>query len=252
MVERSLSVIYALSTSNQQHFGVTELSRSLGLSKTVVHRTLQGLVETKFVTYNEYLRRYSLGPGAFAVGIAALRRFNIQEMVRRTLEEISQLSQETATFSTLQGRSRVYVDQVVSHQSRRFEVEMGKQYPLHAGSSSKCILAAYSQEELESILDARLDRLTSRTVTDGERLRAQLRQIRRRGHAISLGERDLKGGGVASAVHQGDGNVFGSISVCFPASRFDPDRVNLYGEIVSDAAKTIDRYIASQEVSLPF
>lgn len=217
------------------------------LPKTVVHRMLRGLVDAKFVAYNEYLRKYSLGPGAFAVGVAAMRRFNLQERVRRTLEEVAESTQETATFSTLQGRSRVYVDQVVSHQSRRFEISVGQQYPLHAGSSSKCILATYSQQELDEILGAQLDSLTPRTVTDIERLKAELRQIRKRGYAYSIGERDVGGGGVAAAVHQSDGSAFGAISVCFPAQRYDPARVRAYGEIIVEAARSIDLFIAEQE-----
>lgn len=249
LLERVMSVIYAMSAAEQQHFGVTELSRALDLPKTVVHRTLRGLVEERFVTYNEYLRKYSLGPGAFAVGAAAMRRFALQERVRHVLEEVADVTQETATFSTLQGRSRVYIDQVASHQSRRFEVSVGKQFPLHAGSSSKSILATYSEPEIDSILSKQLDRLTPRTVTDIDDLKTQLRQIRKRGYAFSIGERDLRGGGVAAALQQNDGSAFGSISVCFPANRFDADRVQLYGEVVMNAARSINRYMASREVT---
>ena len=245
-LQRALSVIYALAATERLELGVTDLARQLSLPKTVVHRLLRGLVEGKFAQYDEYTRRYSLGPGAFTVGLAALRKIDIQALVRSELQRISDLTNETATFSALQGRGRVYVDQVVPDREPGFEVRIGVPYPLHAGASSKSILAAHSNEELAALLEAPLTRLTARTATDIARLKIELQHIRRRGFAVSFGERDHRGGGVAAAVRQPGGGVFGAVSVCFPMTRCQPRRARQFGEIVMDAARTIGAELAAQ------
>ncbi|WP_213451290.1 IclR family transcriptional regulator [Rhizomonospora bruguierae] len=245
-LQRALSVIYALAATDDLELGVTDLARRLSLPKTVVHRLLRGLVEARFAKYNENTRRYSLGPGAFTVGLAALRKIDIQGFVRSELERISALSNETSTFSALQGRGRVYVDQVVPDRSTAFEVRIGVPYPLHAGASSKSILAAHTTEESEALLAMPLARLTPRTATDIARLKVELRHIRRRGFAVSFGERDRDGAGVAAAVRQPGGGVFGAVSICFPISRYDPARAREFGEIVKGAARIIGQELAEQ------
>ena len=50
-------------------------------------------------------------------------------------------------------------------------VEVGRRFPLHAGSSSTCILAFLPTAQQEEVLAGRLDALTPRTIVDPSRLR---------------------------------------------------------------------------------
>jgi DNA-binding IclR family transcriptional regulator len=144
---------------------------------------------------------------------------------------------ETATLSVRQGWSRVYVDQVLSPQEVRMWVTLGKAYPLHAGSSSKAILAALSDREVDQYLTEHgLESLTTSTISSREELKAEIESIRARGYASSSGERRADAGSVAAPILQAGGQVFGSISICGPITRFDKTAIRRYGALVKEAA----------------
>src|SRR5690348_8526007 len=58
--------------------GVTEISRSLGISKAVVHRILQSLHDRSLVAFDEAHRSYVLGPSLLALGASALGRADLR------------------------------------------------------------------------------------------------------------------------------------------------------------------------------
>lgn len=124
-------------------------------------------------------------------------------------------------------------------------VEMGRRFPLHAGSSGKSILAFLPTAELERILADPLPALTPRTVTDSTALRAELERIRKLGYAVSVGERQPDAGSVAAPVFGFDDMVVGAISVCGPRFRVDESFVlNVAPHLVA-AASSVSRSLGS-------
>ena len=100
-------------------------------------------------------------------------------------------------------------------------VPIGQPFPLHAGSSSKAFLAFLTEDEqAEYLRTQQLDALTDRTIVDAEALRAELRTIRGRGFARSLGERQRGAASVAAPVFSHEGKPIAVISVCGPLERF--------------------------------
>ena len=77
---------------------------------------------------------------------------------------------------------------------------IGTSYPLHAGAASKMIMAHMSPADLERHLSAPLIRYTPRTITDPEKLRADLAKARKQGFATDLGEHNLSVHAVAAPV----------------------------------------------------
>ena len=69
-VERAADVLVLFSESGERTLGVTEIAQRLTLSKAAVHRILASLRTRALVEVDETTRRYSLGPAAFALGVA--------------------------------------------------------------------------------------------------------------------------------------------------------------------------------------
>ena len=65
--------VLMLFTDGPDSLGVTAIARALGLSKTVVHRTLSSLVERGFLVSEPRTREYALGPSLASLGARALR-----------------------------------------------------------------------------------------------------------------------------------------------------------------------------------
>jgi len=121
--------------------GVTELSRRLDCSKSVVHRILAALTERGFVVADPATHRYRLGPNARRLGDVASEHQDLGAQALPHLRRIRERTGETATFSARRGAVRVYVEQVESRHVVRQTVRLGEEAPLHLGASGKAILA---------------------------------------------------------------------------------------------------------------
>src|SRR5690606_27041258 len=137
------------------------------------------------------------GPAAAAVGARALRELDLRTIALPVLRRLRDATRETTTLSVMVGDSRVYVEQVESPQEIRMLVDIGRRFPLHAGASSKAILAHLTPHDQERLLARRLDPLTPDTIVDVPRLRRELTAIRAHGVAVSVGERQVGAASVA-------------------------------------------------------
>jgi IclR family transcriptional regulator, acetate operon repressor len=224
---------------HSRSYGVTAIARELGLSKAVVHRILQSLESRSLITYDPEERLYRLGPAGAALGARALQDLDLRDAAVPTLRRLARTTGETVTLSVLIGAARVYVDQLVSHKEIKMSVELGRPFPLHAGASSRALLAFVHPALRREVLDEELPPLTPETITDRAELEASLEETVRTGIARSRGERQHGAGSVAAALFSSAGNVVGAISVCGPIHRFDEDTLDRLAPLVLDAAQEV-------------
>jgi IclR family transcriptional regulator, acetate operon repressor len=220
-VERALDVLQCFGRSGQATLGVTEIADELGLSKAVVHRTLSAFRSRGFLEIEESTHRYRLGPEILVLGLGYLDRIEVRSLARETLTALVSATNETATLSVRVGWTRAYIDQVTPNRDVKMVVQLGEPFPLHAGASSKALLAFLSETEQEEYLTGHaLAAMTPNTITDPDRLRKELAAIRAAGFAVSFSERDASAGSVAAPVLGHEGIPVGVISVSGPVERF--------------------------------
>jgi IclR family acetate operon transcriptional repressor len=221
-VERAADVLLHFSVTPGPDLGVTEIAADLGLSKAAVHRVLASLRTRGLVELDAQTHRYSLGVSAMRLGMSYLDRIDVRRIARPFLKQLSERTQETATLSIkVEHGSRVYVDQVTPEREVIMSVTLGKPYPLHAGASSRALLAFLPEETIEAyIASGPLSSMTASTIIDAAALRQDLAAVRAAGWARSTAERMSGAGSVAAPVLDHDGNAVAVISVCGPAERF--------------------------------
>ena len=242
-IERALSVLDLIAASEQEDYGVTELARELDLSKAVIHRVLTTLVAWEYLQVDGQTRRYRLGPKALVLGSAYLKQIDLRHLILPRLQELSGRTGETATFSLRNGSSRMYVDQVTPDREIKMSVAIGKSFPLHAGSSSKSFLAYLNETEREGYLTRHeLAPLTPTTIVDPDALRRELGEIRSRGFAVSIEERQAGAGSIAAPVLDRDGRPIAVISVCGPVERFHA-QLDVIAPLVVEACADISRLL---------
>jgi DNA-binding IclR family transcriptional regulator len=230
-------------TEGPSSLGVTRIARELGLSKAVVHRILQSLAGRELVALDLATREYRLGPAAAALGARALRDSDLRSAALPLLRRLRDETGETATLSTPVPNGRVYLDQVIGTHEITMSVELGRRFPLHAGSSGKCMLA-YLEDE--GTRDAPLEALTPATIVDPEALRDELARVRERGYAASAGERQRDAGSVAAPIFGLSGDVVGAISVCGPRFRVTDEFVATIAPKVVAVAAHISRRLGGR------
>lgn len=232
-IDRTLAVLDALAERDEP-MGITEIANRIGLPKSVVHYHLSALLRNCYVEVNDE-RRYGLGAAALRLGRNRYAHAEVRLRAAPFMRSLHEQTRETVTLTMLLGHERVYVDQLTSPHEIKMSVELGRPFPLHAGSSGKAILAFLTERARAAILDAPLVRLTSRTPTERQALEAELAGIRRAGTATSRGERQPGAASVAAPIFDGASAV-GSMSVCGPEYRFDDAAVERYRELVKAAA----------------
>lgn len=240
-VERTAQVLKAFSEASTQTLGVTEIAQQLDISKAVIHRILNSLRVQGFIDIEPASRRYMLGPASLAVGLAFLRNVDVRDLARPVLRELSDETGETATLSIRSGWQRVYIDQVTPSREVKMTVDLGRPFPLHAGSSSKALLAHLAVEEIDTYVSVvGLQALTDLTITDSNRLKVELARVREVGFAMSSGERQSGAASVAAAILDHDGHPIAAMSLCGPAERFHSEADAAASAVVA-ASRTISQ-----------
>jgi IclR family acetate operon transcriptional repressor len=237
-VERAMDVLLLFGRTSRPDLGITEIATELGITKAAVHRILTALRSRELITLDTATRRYALGHAAIGLGRAYLARTDVRAMAAPELRELSRLTGETATLSIRRGDTRMYLDQVVPNQELRMEVSLGIPYPLHAGSSSKAFLAFLDESEVDGYLRRHpLKALTDKTITTKTALRKELAAVRKRGYAISYGERQEGAASIAAPILDHDGHVIATVSVSGPITRFKPRLTESAPHLLEAAAR---------------
>lgn len=239
-VLRTADVLSYLAQAPPQPVGVTEIATGLGLSKAVVFRILASLQDRGYVQSDSHSRRYLLGPKSLALGTAYLEwAGDARRAIHDALVTLSARSEETATLSLRTGWQRMYVDQVLPPGDIKMVVPIGRQFPLHAGASSKAFLAFLPPAEQDRFFaeHERLPALTDRTPVKKRALRAELEQIRADGFAASRGERQPGAASVAAPIFGADGRPAAVVSVCGPIERFEARSEDAAALLVEQTAR---------------
>jgi IclR family acetate operon transcriptional repressor len=249
-VERATEILEAFARTENRTMGVTEISQTLGLSKAVVHRILKSLRGKGFVELDERQRRYSLGPRVLELGLTYLRHLDVRNLALDFMHKMSRTTNETATLSIRVDEHRVYIDQVTPAREVKMTVQLGRPFPLHAGSSSKAFLAFLPEEERRRYLGSRrkLEALTEVTITDVAALKSELTRVRERGFATSFGERQAGAGSVAAPVFDLNGDPIAVLSICGPVERFR-DEVNEASKVLLGATHAISKKLGYRQES---
>jgi IclR family KDG regulon transcriptional repressor len=219
-LDKALNVLERLSLLDGD-IDLGSLARQMRLPKSTLLRLLTTLKRHSLVHQDERTRRFRLGWALIYLGRAANRAFDLVEMVHPFLERLSKQVGETANLVLLEGNRAVYVDQVVSDSIIRGVPPVAARLGLHCTAAGKVLLGFQSPERLERILaQLRLAQLTAKTITDPDRLRRALRQVRRRGYSVDDEESEVGGRCLAAPVCDREGRVIAAISVVGPSSRF--------------------------------
>lgn len=236
VVEQAIEVVFAIAENTDEHIGVRELSRRLGISRSTTHRILVALRKGGVVSSERGSLGYVPGPRLSRLSNLRLRQGDLVSAARPHLQELWRLSGETAVLSVRTYGMRVTLDQLDSPQELRVTTDIGVGSPLYAGAAARVLLAFMPDSERDAYLartDLRL--LTSATMSTRAELLASLEESRRLGYAISCGERVEGGASIAAPIIR-DQACVASVSIFGPKQRVCDDAERLIPEVIRTAA----------------
>jgi DNA-binding IclR family transcriptional regulator len=99
-------------------------------------------------------------------------------------------------------------------------VQLNQWLPIHWGASGLAILAFLPENEQRAIVDGGLlTAQTERTITDPPTLHRELKKVRKRGYACSIGQRILGAVGISAPIWNSSGDVLGDVMLTTRRSR---------------------------------
>lgn len=196
--------------------GLAGVVEATGIPRPTAHRLLSALEVHHLVARSN--GRYKLGLRLLGWGEKAAAGTNLVEAARPVLENLRDASGESVQLYVREGQQRVCVAAVErAGGGLRDMVPVGSVLPLEHGSGGK-VLLVWSEDEAD---------------TD------ELRDVRLRGWAESVAERESGVASVSAPVFGPDGELQAAICVSGPVSRIGERPGRRFAERVVDSARHI-------------
>lgn len=243
-LDRALDVLGLLSQRDGQT--LSEIAAALDQSVATMHRVLATLEAREFVELSPERQDWHIGPGAFRVGSAFLRRTNMIERARPEMHRLMAESGETSNLGVDWKGQVLFLGQVETHAMIRAFFPPGTVSAKHASGIGKALLSLYDPARLTEFLrQGPLEQFTPRTFTDPARLRDELALTCSRGYAVDDEERTPGMRCVAAPILNIHNEAIAGISISGPTQRLTDDRLVEFGAMVSRAAARIGRQIGA-------
>lgn len=219
VLEKTMRLLSRFDASHPE-WGVTELSRDLGINKSTISKILSTLEFHRYVTQNPENRKYRLGLRFFEIGSLVADQMDLQKVALRFMEELNRKVEETVHLVVMDNFEIVYINKVESPQSLRIGTRVGGRLPAYCTGVGKVLLAALSPEELKLYLRKYpLKRFTANTITQAEKLKAALEEIRLLGYAMDNEEFSEGLMCVAAPIYNYSQKVIAATSISGPTKR---------------------------------
>jgi len=221
-VETTLELLDRL----REHEGATieELADALDVGTSTAHRHLVTLRERGYVVADD--GRYRLGTRFLTHAGAVRSRLPSRGLIDQKVRDVSEATGERAQFMIEERGERVYVYTQSSVGGVRADAEIGKRGPLHVSAAGKAMLAHLPEERTARLLAEAAAEPTDNTVTDLDRLAAELETVHERGYAVNDEESTDGLRAVGVPVRYDDGSVLGALSVSGPTHRITGSRLH--------------------------
>jgi IclR family pca regulon transcriptional regulator len=221
-LERGLGILAAFSP-NQPLLGVSELARSVGLSRSTTHRYMATLTRLGYLQQDRATSRYRLGPRVLDLGFSAINSMELRAISAPYLQQLSDEVGFTVNMAILEGSDILYVERCRSSRAGQREIDLnlhvGSRLPAYCTSMGKVLLAFLDPAERDAALgDVRHARGGPNALTERRALEAELDRVRKRGLALNNEELAYGLRSIAVPVRSSTGDVAAAINLAVHSS----------------------------------
>lgn len=151
-LKRAATLLRALSTHTKAGWRLSDLADETDLDHATVHRLLSGLVEERLATRVPGTKRYTLGPLAFELGVAATPYFGIDRRAAASLQKLARELKGTVFLNVRSGLDSVCVARYEGRRSiSALLVEVGTRRPLCLSAGGLSMLLRLAPAERRDV-----------------------------------------------------------------------------------------------------
>lgn len=202
-VRKAFDILKLLARSDQG-LKLSELSRTLGISKSTAHGIVNALEDAGAVVRGADTKRLSLGLGLLELGNAVHSRLDLPAVAHPIMERLRGMVGETVFLGVQSGEHVYILDVAASEHELKIAAPVGARIPLFAGATGKVFIASMPEDEAALLVGEKgLRMFTKNTITDPGRYLEELRTVRREGFAVDNEEYIPGVRAVASPINSG-------------------------------------------------
>jgi DNA-binding IclR family transcriptional regulator len=217
-VDKAFEILTALPAGGQ-FVGVSELARSMRLSKSTVFRLLTTMERNGFVERED--GRYRLGRRLHDIGAQVYepQPGNLHELLSPIMAVLYERSRETVHLGVLRDSEVVLLGRLHGRRTTPHALRLGSRFPAHCSAMGKALLA-HDPDAVDSLLDRGLVARTPRSIVAPRRFRAELHHARQTGIASSDQEARPNLSCVAIALRDTARRPVAALSISGPSQGF--------------------------------
>jgi IclR family transcriptional regulator, acetate operon repressor len=226
MAMSRLLKLFEVLSYEAEGLSLADLSSQIGAPKSTLLNSLKPLTSEGFLMTTG--PRYRLGPRAFHLASIMMAAWSLHGNIRPFMKSLCDDSGETVALAQLDrdGHRSVFVEVMDSPSSVKFAMQPGRSVELYASASGRVLLAFQPEEYQDDYLaHTKMIRLTDRTVTDPKILKQQLKEVRKKGYWVNIGEAMDDVATIAAPVFAPNGSISAALTVAGPRHRLTLARI---------------------------
>lgn len=221
---------------------LADIQQALGYPKSSLYMLLRTLTECGWVETDRTGTLYGIGVRALLVGTSYIDGDDFVAAARDVLDWLAEATGETIHLARADGPNVVYLATRESKHYLRPISRVGRRLPSHTTSLGKALLAELPEPSVRKLLGDPLPGLTEHSLTDHDRLAADLAETRLRGYAIDEQENTIGVRCYGVAVHVSE-PARDALSCSVPIARLTRDSEARIVESLFTARFRLERLI---------
>lgn len=237
---RSFAILEHVASSHNP-VDVLDIIASLKLPKATAYRLIDWFVTHGYLSREPGRRRLIIGPKLTTLAFGALSSSMRNDAPHVVLQRLVRTLNETCNIGTLLNGEVVYLDRVEAEDwPLRLHYTSGSRVPLHCSAIGKLYLALAPSPRRKRLLQSLdLRRFTERTITEGSKLDAELRQIRK--EQVSFDREEYLAGVICIAVPVTgkNGEMLAALAIQAPQARMNEQAARKHLPLLRRAAEEL-------------
>ena len=240
--------IFDILIKENRPVSIHELSDSLNLYPSTIHRILDTLHYLGYIEQKKNTDEYQIGLKAIELGLVKLNQINLIKEANPFLEALSEEMNENVYLGVLFQDQVMYEAKKEASRKISLITHVGTRALVHCTSLGKVLIANLPLKDRERILGSKpLPRLTKNTIVSRKELEKEIKKVQRLGYAVDEEEHENEIRCVAAPIRNYKGKVIAAVSISGPYYRFTPDREKVMIKAILETAKKISSRLGHKE-----
>lgn len=225
--------------------GLLELSNTLKINKSTVHRLLNSLIYMGYVKQDEETLKYHMTLKITNISGMVLKQIDILSISQPYMKSLMEQVEETVHLVKRVENDITYIQKlepVNMGRSIQMASFVGMVSPLYCTAVGKAIMSCLPEKEVRKIWsNSHIEKKTPYTLLHVEQLLEELEQVRSRGYALDNEENEIGVRCIAAPIRDYTGRSEYAISISAPIARMSDERIAELSPLIQNVTQTLSK-----------